>query len=190
AQAIERAIDLFAAEAGLGPAEVRRRNFIPPEAFPYKTETGATYDTGEYAAALDLLLAEAGYDELREEQQRRRDEGASRVLGLGISVYVEITNPANEPEWGSVEILEEGRVRVSTGLSPHGQGHVTSLAMLASERLGVPMDAIEVVHGDTDQIARGVGTYGSRSLQAGGSAVAGATTDVIKQARKLTADQL
>ena len=190
AQAIERAVDLFAAEAGLDPIEVRRRNFIPASAFPYQTPTGARYDTGDYAAALDLLLAEAGYNELRIERQHRREKASRRTLGLGLSVYVEITAGTNEPEWGAVEILEGGRARIETGLSPHGQGHATSLAMIAAERLGLAMEAIEVVHGDTDQVARGVGTYGSRSLQTGGTAVAGATTDVIEQARKLTADQL
>src|SRR5712692_7581120 len=190
AQAIERAIDLFAAEAGLDPVEVRRKNLIPSTAFPYTTATGAEYDSGDYQRALDLVLDASGYEELRAEQRRRRDAHATRLLGIGLSIYVEITNPFAQPEFGAVEITPEGRARVLTGLSPHGQGLETSLAMIVSDRLGLPFEAVEVVHGDTDAVPRGTGTYGSRSLQAGGSAAAGAAAGVVERARRLTAELL
>lgn len=190
AQAIERAIDLFAAEAGLDPAEVRRKNLIPPDAFPYTTATGAEYDSGDYERALDLLLESAGYDALRAEQRRRREEGATHQLGIGFSLYVEVTNPFAQTEFGAIEITPEGTARVLTGLSPHGQGHETSLAMIVSDRLGIPFESVEVVHGDTDSVPRGTGTFGSRSLQAGGSAAAEAAALVLENARRLTAELL
>jgi len=189
-QAIERAIDVFALEAGLDPAEVRRRNLIPADAFPYETASGARYDSGDYAKALDLALEHSGYEELRAEQRRRRDSNGARQLGIGLCAYIEITNGFAEPEWGGVEITPEGGAIVRTGLGPTGQGHQTALAMLVSDRLGVPFEAIEVRHGDTDAIPRGTGTYGSRSLQAGGVAVDGAAVKVADRARELAADEL
>jgi carbon-monoxide dehydrogenase large subunit len=190
AQAVERAMDLYAAEIGADPAEVRRRNLIPSDAFPYDTATGAHYDSGDYVRALDMVLDHAGYDELRAEQRRRREAGDGRALGIGVAMYIEITNPTGEPEWGAVEITPDGRARVRSGLGPTGQGHQTSLAMLVSDRLGLPFDAITVEHGDTDVVPRGVGTYGSRSLQAGGSAVDGAAVRVLERGRELAAEQL
>jgi carbon-monoxide dehydrogenase large subunit len=189
-QAIERAIDVFALEAGLDPADVRRRNLIPADAFPYATASGARYDSGDYERALDLALEHAGYRELRAEQQRRREAGNARQLGIGLCVYIEITNGFAEPEWGSVEITADGGAIVRTGLGPTGQGHQTALAMLAAERLGVPFEAIAVEHGDTDVIPRGTGTYGSRSLQAGGAAVSGAAIKVAEKGKELAADVL
>jgi aerobic carbon-monoxide dehydrogenase large subunit len=190
-QAIERAIDLFAHEAGLDPAEVRRKNLIPADAFPYETASGARYDSGDYHRALDLALEHAGYQELRAEQRRRRKaDGDVRQIGIGLSAYIEITNGFAEPEWGAVAITAEGGAAVRTGLGPTGQGHQTALAMLVSDRLGVPLEAITVSHGDTDAIPRGTGTYGSRSLQAGGVAVDGAAIKVVEKAKELAADQL
>ena len=189
-QAIERAMDVFAAELELDPAEVRRRNLIPADAFPYETATGATYDSGDYPRALELVLERAGYGELREEQRRRREQGDSRRLGIGVSTYIEMTNPAVEPEWGAVEITPEGGVRVRSGLGPTGQGHQTALAMLVSDRLGLPFESITVVTGDTDLVPHGTGTYGSRSLQIGGSAVDGAAVEVLERARELAAEEL
>lgn len=189
-QAIERAIDLFALEAGLDPADVRRRNLIPPDAFPYETASGARYDTGDYAAALDMALERAGYDELRAEQRRRRDAGDATQIGIGMSAYIEITNGFAEPEWGGVAITSEGGATVRTGLGPTGQGHQTALAMLVADRLGLPLEAITVEHGDTDLIPRGTGTYGSRSLQAGGAAISGAAIKVLEKAKELVADEL
>jgi aerobic carbon-monoxide dehydrogenase large subunit len=189
-QAIERAIDVFALEAGLDPADVRRRNLIPADAFPYETASGARYDSGDYARALELALDHAGYKDLRAEQKRLRDAGGARQIGIGLCVYIEITNGFAEPEWGAVEITREGGATVRTGLGPTGQGHQTALAMLVADRLGLPLDAIAVHHGDTDSIPRGVGTYGSRSLQAGGAAISGAAIKVAEKGKELAADRL
>ena len=165
-QAIERAIDLFAIEAGLDPADVRRKNLIPADAFPYTTASGARYDSGDYEKALDLALEASGYQELRAEQKRLRDAGGTRQIGIGMCVYIEITNGFAEPEFGAVEITREGKAKVRTGLGPTGQGHQTAMAMLVADRLGLPLEAISVQHGDTDLIPRGTGTYGSRSATA------------------------
>ena len=189
-QAIERAMDVFAAEAGLDPAEVRRRNYIPNEAFPYATPTGVKYDTGDYAHALDLALEHSGYDDLRAEQRRRRESGDAKQIGIGLSSYIEVTNPFAQQEWGAVEITPDGGALVRTGLGPTGQGHQTAMAMLVSERLGLPLDSITVKHGDTDLVPRGVGTFGSRSLQVGGTSIDTAAARVVEKAHELAADHL
>jgi carbon-monoxide dehydrogenase large subunit len=189
--AIERAMDLFAAELGMDPAEVRRRNLIAKDAFPHTTAPGTTYDIGDYERALDLVLEASGYPGLRAEQQRRRQAGDRKLLGIGVSVYVEITNGAGDPgEFGAVEITIDGRAILRTGSSSHGQGHATAWAMLASEQLGIPMEDISVIHGDTDLIPRGGGTMASRSLQAGGLAVQEAAIEVVDKARQLAAELL
>jgi carbon-monoxide dehydrogenase large subunit len=189
--AIERAVDLFAAEIGLDPAEVRRRNLVPPDAFPYTTPGGAVYDTGAYEAALDKVLAAAGYPELRAEQARRRERGDAAQLGIGVSCYVEITaGDYSGGETSRLVVDGTGAATVYTGSSPHGQGHATAYAMLVTSELGIPMDRIMVRHGDTDEVPRGVGTYGSRSLQLGGSAVHQAAVEVRGQARGLAAGLL
>ena len=189
--AIERAVDLFAAEIGLDPAEVRRRNLVPPDAFPYTTPGGAVYDTGAYEAALDKVLAAAGYPELRAEQARRRESGDAAQLGIGVSCYVEITaGDYSGGETSRLVVDGTGAATVYTGSSPHGQGHATAYAMLVTGALGIPMDRITVRHGDTDEVPRGVGTYGSRSLQLGGSAVHQAAVEVRGQARGLAAGLL
>lgn len=188
--AIERGMDLFAAEIGMDPAEVRKVNFIRPEEFPYQTGSGANYDTGEYAQALDKVLDAAGYAELRAEQKRRREAGDPVALGLGIASYVEITGGDASGESGRVDINPDGTVTAYTGSSPHGQGLDTSLAMLLSDQLGIPMDRITVKHGDTDEVPMAVGTFGSRSLQLGGSAVRQAADKVIANAREIAADML
>ncbi len=184
---LERAMDLLAAELDLDPAEVRRRNFIPPDRFPYTTPTGARYDTGDYAAALDRVLALAGYGELRAEQARRRERGDRVQLGIGLSSYVEITAPAERNEWSSAEVHPDGSVTVTVGTSSHGQGHETAFAQITSELLKVPMERITVVQGDSDLVARGGGTMGSRSLQLGGAAVAEASEEVVEKARRIVA---
>jgi carbon-monoxide dehydrogenase large subunit len=189
--AIERAVDLFAAEIGMDPAEVRRRNLIPPDRFPYTTPGGAEYDTGEYAAALDKVLAAAGYDELRAEQARRRENGDPVQLGIGLSTYVEITGGVPEAgETARVVVHDDGTVTVFTGSSPHGQGHATSWAMLVQDELGIPMEKVTVLHGDTESIPVGIGTFGSRSLQLGGTAVHQAALEVKEKARELAANEL
>jgi carbon-monoxide dehydrogenase large subunit len=188
--AVERAMDLFALRIGMDPADVRRINFIKPSEFPYKTPSGATYDTGEYAEALDRVLAAADYPALRAEQARRRAEGDVVALGIGVSSYVEITGGDSSGESGKVVMHADGSVTAYTGSSPHGQGLASTLAMMLADQLGVPMDKITVRHGDTDEIPKAVGTFGSRSLQLGGSAIKQAADQVIEQAREIAADLL
>ena len=192
--ALERAIDLFAAEIGMDPAQVRRRNLLPKFTEPHATSSGALYDSGDYAAALDKVLEAAGYAELRREQAARRDRGDTVQLGIGLSCYVEITGggeEAGEPhENATVEVHPDGTATILTGTSPHGQGHATAWAMLASEELGIPVDAITLKWGDTDLVPEGGGTGGSRSLQQGGAAVRQASQELIEVARARAADVL
>ncbi len=190
AAAIERAMDDFAAEIGMDPAEVRRINVVPPGKFPFTTATGATYDSGEYAAALDRVLAAAGYPALRAEQARRRESADTVQLGLGISVYVEITAGDMGGETARVVVDDTGAATVFTGSSAHGQGHHTAWAMLVQNELGIPMESVTVVHGDTDAIPEAIGTFGSRSLQLGGTAVVQAAGGVKEQARRLAAEMI
>ena len=189
--AIERAMDLFAAEVGMDPVDVRRQNLIAPFDDPHTTAIDQTYDTGNYVGALDRALDAAGYAELRAEQARRRESGDAVQLGVGVSTYVEITG--NVPPMGeaaNIEVLGDGRAIVHTGTSPHGQGHETSWAMIASARTGIPIEHIDVVWGDTDRISAGGGTMGSRSLQVGGAAVDKAAAELVDLARKFAAAQL
>ena len=189
--AIERAVDLFAAEIGMDPAEVRRRNLIPAGSFPYTTASGAVYDSGDYVRALDAVLAGAGYQALREEQARRRERGDVLQLGLGLASYVEITAAdAAAGETARLVVHADGTATVYTGSSAHGQGHHTAWAMLVQAELGIPMASVTVIHGDTEVIPQGVGTYASRSLQLGGVAVHMAALDVKDQARRVAADLL
>ena len=188
--AIERMVDLFAAEVGMDPAEIRRRNFVAPEAFPYTTSVGTTMDSGEYAKALDLVMEAADYPSLRAEQQRRLDDPTARLLGLGWSSYVEIANPMGNPEFGSIEITPDGSAVVLTGSSSHGQGHHTAFAQIASDMTGIPIERVEVRHGDTAEVPRGGGTGGSKSLQVGGTAVFHASENVIAHAKELAAQIL
>ena len=189
-QMLERAIDMFAADVSLDPAEVRRRNFIAPDEFPYQTASGAHYDCGDYARALELVLEKADYGRLREEQAARRQSGAPRQLGIGLSTYVEVTNGLNETEFGGVEITASGEAIVKTGSLSQGQGHETTFAQIAAERLGLPLEKISVIKGDTDAVARGTGTYASKSTQIGGSAAAQASEAVVERAKQLAADEL
>ncbi|MBW0105071.1 xanthine dehydrogenase family protein molybdopterin-binding subunit [Pseudonocardia sp. KRD291] len=188
--AIERAMDLFAAEIGKDPAEVRKLNVVSPDKFPFTTKGGVEYDSGEYAKAIDLALSESGYAELRAEQKARRERGDVRQMGIGVSSYVEITGGGAFAEDASVEVHADGSVTVLTGTSPHGQGHATAWAMLASEHLGIGLDKITVKHGDTDLIPSGGGTMGSRSLQTGGIAVHQAAGELVDLAKQRAADLL
>jgi len=193
--ALERAIDLFAAEIGMDPADVRRRNLLPPFTEPHRTKFGALYDTGDYAAALDKVLAAAGYDDLRKEQAERRDRGDAVALGVGLASYVEITGMGDgedvpPKENATVEVHPDGTATILTGTSPHGQGHATAWAMLASEELGIPVDKITLKWGDTDLVPEGGGTGGSRSLQHGGSAVLQASQELLEVARERAASEL
>ena len=188
--AIERMVDRYAAEIGMDPAEVRGKNLVPRFTEPYVTGIGTTYDVGDYPAALEAALDKVGYAHLRAEQERRRASDDHKLLGVGIGCYVEITAGGPGSEFGSVELASNGRLRVVSGSTPYGQGHDTTWAMIVSDRTGVPMENIDIVHGDTDQVARGGLTVGSRSVQIGGSAIAAATTQLVESARKLAAAEL
>jgi carbon-monoxide dehydrogenase large subunit len=191
AAAVERAIDLFALEIGMDAVEVRRRNMLSAFEEPVTTAVDTTYDTGNYAEALDRALDAAGYQELRAEQQRRRAAGDTVVLGIGVSVYVEITaGPTPGSEYANIEINPDGSATVYTGASPHGHGHATSFAMIVQDTTGIPMERVNLVWGDTDLVERGEGTMGSRSLQVGGSAVLQAAEIVIEEGKKLAAELL
>lgn len=189
-QAIERAMDLFAREIDMDAAEVRRRNLIPRDEFPYTTASGATYDVGDYEQALDRALEAAGYEQLRAEQRRRREAGDPRQLGVGVSIYVEVTNGLVEAEFGAVEITPEGDAILRTGSFSHGQGHETTFAMVVADRLGLPLESVRVVKGDTDEVPRGTGTYSSKSTQIGGAAARVAAAAVAERARELVAGYL
>ncbi len=190
AQIVDRMVDAFAAEIGMDPAEVRRRNYVRPEQFPYTNATGTTLDSGDYEGALDKVLEQVDYAALRAEQARRRADRSAPLLGLGWTSYIEITNPMGAPDFGSIEVRPDGSALVLTGVSPHGQGHYTVFAQIASDLTGIPFERIEVRHGDTDLVARGGGTGGSRSLQIGGSAVKLATESLVDRARSIAADLL
>ncbi len=186
--AIERAMDMFALEIGMDPAEVRRVNLIPKFLEPHTTAIGQTYDVGDFEVAMDKALDAAGYSELRADQAARRTNGDAKQIGIGVSVYVEITGGI--PPYGDdakIEVLEDGRAIVYTGTSPHGQGHATAFSMITAERTGIAMDRIELVWGDTDLVPVGGGTMGSRSLQHGGAAVNQAAVELVEQATKLAA---
>lgn len=185
---LERAMDLLAAEVGIDPVELRRRNLLLPDEFPYKTPTGASYDSGDYLLALDKALELVDYDAVRAEQAARRAAGDPIALGIGMSSFCEISGGG--PEYGAVRIEPDGKVLVLSGSSPHGQGHETSLAQVAATALAVPLDAVHVVHSDTSLVARGTGTYGSRSLQLAGSAIHRSAIEVYERARQLAAELL
>ncbi len=189
-QMLERAIDLFAADASLDPAEVRRRNFIPADAFPFTTVSGAHYDSGDYGGALDLVLEAAGYEELRKVQAQRRRDGDPRLLGIGLSAYVEVTNGIGETEFGAVEMTSDGEAILKTGSFSQGQGHETTFAQIVAQRLGLPIEKVAVLKGDTDVVARGTGTYGSKSTQIGGAAAGQASDELVELAKRLVAEEL
>jgi carbon-monoxide dehydrogenase large subunit len=186
---IERAMDMLAVELRMDPAELRRRNLISGP-FPYTTATGLTYDTGDYARALDLALEAAGYDQLRDEQRARRERGDRLQLGIGLSTYVEMTAVLTTTEFGAARAEADGSIVLAVGTTASGQGHETAYAQLASQLLDVPMDAIRVVQSDTSLVARGYGTSGSRSLQIGGSALRGACLLLIEKATDEAARRL
>ncbi len=185
---LERIVDMAAAKLGIDPAELRFRNMIAEGSFPYHTLMGPTYDSGNYQSPLRKVLEIAGYEELRQEQARRRKEGDPMALGIGISCYVEVTAGGGGSEFGAVEITPEGGAVIRVGTSGHGQGHQTTFSMLVSDTLKIPMDKIEFIQSDTKEVPRGGGTGGSRSLQLGGTAVAQAAKEVLAIARKVAAN--
>ncbi len=182
---IERGMDMVAARLGLDPAEVRRRNFIPPDRFPYTTMMGNSYDSGEYARALDHALDKVGYARLRKEQAEARKAG--RLFGIGIACYVEICGFEDE-ETADVVVDSDGRVTVLTGSASHGQGHETSYAQLVADELQVPLEMVTVVHGDTERVRTGVGTFGSRSIARGGMHALGNARKVREKAIEVAAN--
>jgi carbon-monoxide dehydrogenase large subunit len=184
---IERMIDLLAAELGMDPADVRRKNFIPPSAFPYQAPMGPSYDSGNYAGALDALLERADYKALREAQGRARAEG--RLCGIGLASYVEMCGFVDE-ETSDVVVGKDAKVTVLTGSSPHGQGHETSFAQIVADELGVPVEDVTVVHGDTWKVRKGTGTFGSRSIARGGMAAVLNAREVVTRARRIAAHLL
>jgi carbon-monoxide dehydrogenase large subunit len=189
----ERILDMAADEIGMDPVEIRRKNFIPPEAFPYMPATGlgASYDSGEYNKALDAVLEHADYDGLRAEQKRRRDAGDRMLMGVGVASYLEISAPmVLTREYGSVEVEDDGTVTARVGTSSHGQGHVTAFSQIVADTLGVPFENVRVLHSDTAEVPRGGGTGGSRSGQIGGSALLVASQEVLAQAKRLAANLL
>jgi carbon-monoxide dehydrogenase large subunit len=189
AAAIERAVDMFAAEISMDPADVRRRNLLRPDAFPYTTASGMEYDSGDYPAALEQVLTAADYPGLRAEQARRRAAGDHLQYGIGLASYVEVTGFGNE-EHGRLELDAEGVITVDVGTSPQGQGHATTYSMIISDQLGVPLDRITVRRTDTGVLGAGTGTYASRSLQLGGSTLHEATVRLHDEALPLAAAAL
>lgn len=190
ALAIERIIDVYAAEIGLDPVEVRRRNLVPRFTEPYVTGIGTTYDVGDYPEAMERVLAAADYAGLRAEQARRRTAGDRVQMGIGLGVYVEITAAAGNTETGVVTLHADGRLQVITGSTPYGQGHVTTWKMIVADRTGVPMDQIDVIHGDTDLVVTGGLTVGSRSVQVAGASIADASARLVTAARERAASLL
>jgi len=184
---VERMVDLIAQELGLDPVEVRRRNFIPPERFPYPTPLGFTYDSGNYAQALDRALERIGYDRWRHEQRRARTQG--RLIGIGLAVYVE---RAGSGLWESAAVLVDpsGRVIVRPGSTSHGQGHETTFAQIAADILGVAPQDVVVEQGDSAMVPRGVGTFASRSVATGGSALVVALEKIKAKAIRIAAHLL
>ncbi|MDQ1385388.1 MAG: aerobic carbon-monoxide dehydrogenase large subunit [Actinomycetota bacterium] len=187
---LERIIDIAAAELGIDPAEIRRRNFLRPDEFPYTTVMRTEYDSGDYDTALTEALRVAGYDELRREQAERLARGDRLVLGIGVSAYVEITAGGGGAEFGSVTVDADGTATIRVGTSAHGQGHATSFAMIVADALQIPLENVRFVDSDTAEVPTGGGTGGSRSLQLGGSAVLNATEGVVAQAREVAAAML
>jgi carbon-monoxide dehydrogenase large subunit len=186
---MERSVDLVARTLGLDPAEVRKRNFIPPQDFPYTTPLDQTYDSGEYARALDRLLSLVDYDGLRREQAAARQDLTRPLIGIGLSAYLEIC--AFGPwESATVRVEPSGTVSVLAGTAPHGQGHTTPFKQIVADQLGVPLEAIRVRFNDTATVPTGVGTFGSRSAAVGGSAVLGAAERVRDKVARIAADML
>ncbi|HET6771996.1 MAG TPA: molybdopterin cofactor-binding domain-containing protein [Acidimicrobiales bacterium] len=200
--AVERAMDALAREVGVDGPEIRRRNYIAPDKFPYESIAGLTYDSGNYEPTLDRALELVGYDDLRAEQRRRREAGETKHLGIGVTTYVEMCGLAPSRvlaslnygaggwEAATVRMLPTGMVQVVSGSTPHGQGHETSWSQIVADRLGIDPDHVEVLHSDTAISPIGMDTYGSRSLPVGGVAVAMATDQVIAKARTIAAHQL
>ncbi|MCH7749738.1 MAG: molybdopterin-dependent oxidoreductase [Acidobacteria bacterium] len=173
---VERAMDMLARELEMDPADLRRKNFITPDQFPYTTQMGAVYDSGDYGKALDLALQNAGWADLKKQRDAARAKG--RLVGLGLSMYVEVCGvgpsssfPSGGWEYAQVTIERDGRISATTGASPHGQGNETTFAQMLADQFGVPLEHITIHHGDTGVVKQGIGTFGSRSQAVGGTAL-------------------
>ncbi len=200
--AVERIMDELADVLGMDPLELRKKNWIRNDEFPFTTVTGLTYDTGDYEAATAKATEMFGYDELRAEQKRRREAGDPVQLGIGVSTFTEMCGLAPSRVLGSlkygaggwesasVRMLPTGKVEVLTGSTPHGQGHETAWSQIVADRLGVAFEDVEVLHGDTQIVHKGMDTYGSRSLTVGGEALVRAADKVIEKARPIAAHLL
>jgi carbon-monoxide dehydrogenase large subunit len=192
---IERAMDILAHRLGMDPAEIRRKNFVGKDEFPFATAAGLFYDSGDYEAALDLALKNVDYAGLRRQQEELRKQG--RYLGIGLATYVEICGlgpsaalPAGGWEAGTVRVERSGKVTVLTGASPHGQGEETSFAQMVADEIGVPFEDVTVLHGDTAQIPFGIGTFGSRAMAVGGAAIMMSVAKVQEKAKKFAGHAL
>jgi len=189
---VERAMDMLARQLQMDPAEVRRKNFIQPDQFPYATQMGAVYDSGDYEKALDRALKNAQWDRLKAERDKARAEG--RLVGLGLSMYVEVCGlgpsaalPTGGWEHSQVTIERDGRISATTGASPHGQGNETTFAQMLADQFGVPFEHITILHGDTGVVKQGIGTFGSRSQAVGGTALHMAGSKVKAKMAKFAA---
>jgi CO/xanthine dehydrogenase Mo-binding subunit len=190
AYAVERTVDLLARRLGIDPADLRRRNFIPPEAFPYESPTGRRFDNGQYELALDKALELVDYPYWRKEQQRRRRSGNERPIGIGICCFVErsgIEQKERANEWAALDVAPDGSVTARVGTCSSGQSHETVFPELVARTLGVPADHVSLIEGDTDEVAQGIGTFGSRSMQVGGSALHRAALELIEEAKRRAA---
>jgi carbon-monoxide dehydrogenase large subunit len=173
---VERALDMLARELKIDPADVRRRNFIQPHQFPFATQMGAVYDSGDYEKALDLALKTSGWEQLKAERDAAKKEG--RLVGLGLAMYVEVCGlgpsavlPTGGWEYSQVTVERDGRISATTGASPHGQGNETTFAQMLADQFGVPIEHVTILHGDTAVVKQGIGTFGSRSQAVGGVAL-------------------
>jgi carbon-monoxide dehydrogenase large subunit len=199
---IERVVDHVAAELGLDPLDVRRRNLVTPDQMPYATQfEGIVYDESDYPAALDLLLTKIDYKQLREDQAQRRTDPTAPLLGIGFSTWVEMGGFGPTPlfeqfgyvggwESANVRLTSDGSAVVAVGTSPHGQGHETAFSQLVADVLDIPFDRITVIHGDTSTVQEGIGTMGSRGIPVGGAAVQKAALKVRAKAIRIAAHLL
>jgi len=189
---VERAMDMLALELKMDPAELRRKNFIQPHEFPFATQMGAVYDSGDYERALDAALKAADWDGLKKQRDAARKEG--RLVGLGLSMYVEVCGlgpssalPTGGWEHSQVTVERDGRISATTGASPHGQGNETTFGQMLADQFGIPLEHITILHGDTGVVKQGIGTFGSRSQAVGGTALMLAGTKVKAKMAKFAA---
>jgi aerobic carbon-monoxide dehydrogenase large subunit len=192
---VERAMDMLACELKMDPAEVRRKNFISPSKFPYQTQMGAVYDSGDYEKALNAALRAADWNGLKAERDAARAEG--RIVGLALAMYVEVCGigpssslPTGGWEHAQVTIERDGRISATTGASPHGQGNETTFAQMLADQFGVPIDHITIHHGDTGIVKQGIGTFGSRSQAVGGTTLHLAGAKVKTKMARFAAEML